>query len=98
MLDCLKLLALSNTRFQYIDTKKCDIVLCYHWNIRCPSGGSTTAQSVCHDESPEVCAQMDISICTSIAYSQWAQKNCMKTCNMCAGGSGLAMTTAARRF
>uniref|UniRef100_A0A8W8JY51 VWFC domain-containing protein n=4 Tax=Magallana gigas TaxID=29159 RepID=A0A8W8JY51_MAGGI len=38
---------------------------------------------------------MDISICTSIAYSQWAQKNCMKTCNMCAGGSGLAMTTAA---
>uniref|UniRef100_A0A8W8JW71 VWFC domain-containing protein n=5 Tax=Magallana gigas TaxID=29159 RepID=A0A8W8JW71_MAGGI len=61
----------------------------------CSYCGSTTAQSVCHDESPEVCAQMDISICTSIAYSQWAQKNCMKTCNMCAGGSGLAMTTAA---
>ena len=61
-----------------------------------PAGGTTPAQSVCHDESPEVCAQMDISICTSIAYSQWAQRNCMKTCNMCQGGSG--MTTPARKM
>ncbi|XP_078338507.1 uncharacterized protein LOC111134355 isoform X1 [Crassostrea virginica] len=59
----------------------------------CSYCGTTPAQSVCHDESPEVCAQMDISICTSIAYSQWAQRNCMKTCNMCQGGSG--MTTPA---
>lgn len=58
-------------------------------------GSSGSTQSLCHDES-SVCVQMDISICTSIAYKSWAQANCKKTCNLCSGGSGL--TTPARKF